>query len=460
MGRTFYIAEIDGDTRFQHVRLNIIESGIYINPGIAFMGFMNQNFYFVNDVKKKVGLNNVEIGYVKYLYKIRNAYKNNTEISYTYFTGPNGFHIRERVFIAGKIFPVLNAVYKGENANPKRIEIRSCNFTELRLLFGEPDYSRYSINYISIDNDKIKIFLPKEEMGINYATYLFDFLTNGSEMQRVATHGEFPDKETCELARNCTLYTDALPPGCWLTSDREDNNEVWKKSCEYILEFKQTGILAPFSQIADFYKHVDDKLPQFGHHIRWTKGAIPLVSALQALEGGASYIENSVEAILSELNVGICDYAITQFYELFYGKYKDAPLTNDADAYDFDLQFVKHEQGVVAPPIYAKTTRETINVFQAMADKDPQGDTMHIKDSWHGLGSLVISIFKNVAPEFDNPWNGDVTDSGFRTDLPLLMLWLDRHKPTSKSFRDKVDANGYLKEKYKKIIRDNEYEKK
>lgn len=457
MGRTFYIAEIDGDTRFQHVRLNIIESGIYINPGIAFMGFMNQNFYFVNDVKKKVGLNDVEIGYVKYLYKIRNAYKNNTEISYTYFTGPNGFHIRERVFIAGKIFPVLNAVYKGENANPKRIEIRSCNFTELRLLFGEPDYSRYSINYISIDNDKIKIFLPKEEMGINYATHLFDFLTNGSDTQRVATHGEFPDKETCELARNETLYTDALPSGCWLTSDREDNNEVWKKSCEYILEYKQTGILAPFSQIADFYKHVDDKLPQFGHHIRWTKGGYALVDALRVFESYVSYVTvNEIEIILSELNLGICDYAITQFYELFYGKYKNVPLKNDADAYAFDLQFVKHEQGVVAPPIYAKTTKETISIFQAMADKDLQGDTVHFHNSLLGFGALLTN---SITPEFDDPWKGDVTDAGFRTDFPLLMLWLDRHKPTSASFKDKVDANGYLKEEYKKIIRDNNYEK-
>ncbi|TRX34209.1 hypothetical protein FNW52_14345 [Flavobacterium sp. ZT3R18] len=83
---------------------------------------------------------------------------------------------------------------------------------------------------------------------------------------------------------------------------------------------------------------------------------------------------------------------------------------------------------------------------------------MHSKDSWHGLGSLVISIFESVVPEFDDPWKGDVTDAGFRTDLPLLMLWLDRHKPTSASFKDKVDANGYLKEDYKKIIRD--YEKK
>jgi hypothetical protein len=28
-------------------------------------------------------------------------------------------------------------------------------------------------------------------------------------------------------------------------------------------------------------------------------------------------------------------------------------------------------------------------------------DLMHFKDSWYRLGSFIISIFKNVTPEFD-----------------------------------------------------------
>ena len=86
---------------------------------------------------------------------------------------------------------------------------------------------------------------------------------------------------------------------------------------------------------------------------------------------------------------------------------------------------------------------KTIGVFQAMADKDPQ------KDIRHGLGGYL-----GVTPEFDNPWNGRVEDSGFRIDLPMLMLCLDRYKPTSTSFKGKVDSKGYLKEEYKKMIRD------
>lgn len=42
----------------------------------------------------------------------------------------------------------------------------------------------------------------------------------------------------------------------------------------------------------------------------------------------------------------------------------------------------------------------------------------------------------------------------------MLMLWLDLHKPNSISFKDKMDAHGYLKNEYKKNNRDNNYEKK
>ncbi len=66
------------------------------------------------------------------------------------------------------------------------------------------------------------------------------------------------------------------------------------------------------------------------------------------------------------------------------------------------------------------------------------------------------SIIYIKTPRFDDPWEGKVTDAGFRIDLPMLMLWLDRHKPTSTAFKGKTDSKGFLKEKYKKIIRDYE----
>lgn len=58
-----------------------------------------------------------------------------------------------------------------------------------------------------------------------------------------------------------------------------------------------------------------------------------------------------------------------------------------------------------------------------MVDQDAKGS--------HGFGGWLNdtgrSIFgSQIIPEFDDPWNGKVTDAQFRIDLPMLMLWLDR----------------------------------
>ena len=128
------------------------------------------------------------------------------------------------------------------------------------------------------------------------------------------------------------------------------------------------------------------------------------------------------------------------------GKYKDNPLDTNTKAYEFDLAFVKHEQGVVAVPIYAKASASAIEKYQDMADQDIKGA--------HGFGGFLLDKIEyfRVIPEFDEPWKGKVTDAGFRTDLPMLMLWLDRHKPTSENFKDKINDRGYLLKKYKEIL--------
>lgn len=214
----------------------------------------------------------------------------------------------------------------------------------------------------------------------------------------------------------------------------------------YIVKHKLQGVLAPFVQIADFYALLDYKITnETKHKTRWLKGAKKLVESLEIMDGGSIFIANDVETILNELNLGICDYAITQFYELFYGKYKDNPLIKLQDAYEWDLAFVEHEQGVVAVPIYSKANKITISRYQDMADQDAKG--------WHGLAGWGSNILLEIIPEFDDPWEGKVTDAKFRIDLPMLMLWLDRHKPTGDNFKDKIDEDGYLLEEYKKIIR-------
>lgn len=59
--------------------------------------------------------------------------------------------------------------------------------------------------------------------------------------------------------------------------------------------------------------------------------------------------------------------------------------------------------------------------------------------------------FITVFYSFDPP--AKVTDDQFRIDLPLLMLYLDKHKPTAKSFINHLNLDGTLNEEYKKIIR-------
>lgn len=431
----------------------VLHEGVYMNTGVAFMPFMKEGYHFIKEGAEKpnktLGLNDVETDFVKYLYKIREVNRTEGTLHYHWFSGPRGGAIRERVFLAGKIFPVMSIWYSGENieCTTAKITTKTTSIGELRTRFGETfnEYKKFSINYLSIDNDNIKIYVPQNSMGINYVNVLKDFLTNSDNTKVAASHGEFPDMETYTLATDNTQ----LQKGCWLIKDREANNTIWQDGCMYIVEHKLQGVLAPFSQIADFYTLLDNKIThETQHKTRWLKGAKKLVNSLKMFESIAAIgVDNDVETILNELNIGICDYAITEFYELFYGKYKNNPLNTLQKAYEFDLQFVKHEQGVVAVPIYSKTSEHTIRKYQDMADQDAKGI--------HGLGGWGIDniLRKKVIPQFDEPWQGEVTDAQFRIDLPMLMLWLDRHKPTSENFKGKIDKNGYLLEKFKKIIR-------
>ena len=432
---------------------NVIEADAHMNIGVALMPFMEDGFHFIKEdnissSEKAEGLNEVETGFVKYLYKIRKANRENKKLEYKTFSGPNRLYIRERIFIAGKIFPVMSISYSGEDidCSTSKITTKSVSGAELKLMFEglfEEDKA-FSNEYLSIDNDNIRLYLPKNtEIDIDYKNLLIDFLTNGTKTETAATHGEFPDLETYTLATGKTELKD----GCWLTKNRDANDDTWKNACMYILENKLQGVLAPFSQIADFYTLLDDKITNdTKHKTRWLKGAKKLVNSLKLMDGGFTLVANDVEIILNELNIGICDYAITQFYELFYGKYKDNPLEKRQDAYEWDLAFVQHEQGVVAVPIYSKTNKNTIDKYQDMADQDAKGS--------HGLGGWGIDkvLRRKVIPEFDEPWDGKVTDAQFRIDLPMLMLWVDRHKPTGENFKDKVDEKGYLLDKYKLII--------
>jgi len=411
-------------------------------------------------------LNETEIDFVKYLFKIRNANyyskkdKNNKDriVEYTRFSGPNENVKRERIFIAGKIFPVMNIFYSGSDADASdaKITLKQTSFGELRTRFGEDDHTLYNVNYISIDEDKIKIYLPKSFPGIDYEKTMLDFLRNGTLTEKTIG-GEFPDYETYKLA----LRSKAKPQkswkgedGSWLTADRANNKERWINGYSYIIKNKVQGRLAPFKQIYDFYNAVDTWVFRLGHRVKWCKGAKTLVEALSVLDAGTITIANDVEVILNELNLGICDFAITKFHELIYGKYATTPLKED-EAYKWDVAFITYEQGTIAPPIYKKTALQTIKKFQDMADKKvfDKADIIN----WHGTGSRVISLWppNDILPAFNDFMpKASVTDDKFRIDLPLLMLYLDKHTPKWSGFKGKLNSDGTVKDEIKNIIQD------
>lgn len=409
-------------------------------------------------------LNDIEIEFVKFLFTIRNAHiaNNDTDsfIKYKIISHPNGYSRRERVFIVGKIFPVMNLKYKRETTDARDIEIIDLSISD-RKSVDNLYWDRYGSKGIGIDNKRIVIFLPISYPGIDFPKLLFQFLT-GDKIVQHTIGGEFPDYDTYVLALQSKAFKfnewDGAD-GCWLKDDRSNNqnSERWRKGYMHIIKYKIPGRLAPFKQIYDFYNSVEIKLRDFKHKIKWTVGAKPLVLAMSegawylgAMDGGSSVIPNDVETTLNELNLAICDFAITQFYDLLFGKYSRNPRVG-VEAYEFDKQFITYEQQVVALNIYKKTPSETLRKLQEMVDKNIFSDL--------GLGARCLN---HITPAFDifKP-RASITDPYFRTDLPLLMLYLDRHKPDSKTLQfkehlikldEKDPANGTVDSYIKDII--------
>ncbi|MBP1166330.1 hypothetical protein JOE44_003214 [Chryseobacterium sp. PvR013] len=424
-------------------------------PSMSISDITQQEILAVKDREEDdvLFLNKTELNTVKTLFQIRNANYYRKHIKPIQLSDySTDIFPKERVFIVGKIFPVINILfnYAGvkdveQNVNPLVIEIVE-GASKVKYFDSAIHHSKY----INIDGGKIKILLPKNYVGNNFPQLMYDFLTNKNSVEKYIG-GEFPDYETYQLAlRNKAIKIQDWKgqDGSWLTKDRAENNDTWRRAYSYIIEHKIPGRLAPFKQIYDFYEGVDWNIKnRFGHEVKWCKGAKGLVKALSnSLEGGNSFLANDVETILNELNLGICDFAITKFHELMYGQYAKTPLKGDA-AYTWDKEFIQHEQGVVAPPIYGKTGSSTISRFQNMADKDPFG-------GWHGAGAQAISWFNDIVPAFDDfTPNAKVTDSQFRIDLPLLMLYLSKHKPKWYGFKGKLHSDGTVNNEIVKIIK-------
>gem|GEM_PF-1724794 len=219
---------------------------------------------------------------------------------------------------------------------------------------------------------------------------------------------------------------DQLGPYQWIKADRlAKTGTTWIKACEKITEDKAQGKLLPFAQVRDYYIWVTRKLDSMGHESRWVKGALYLVNELTGKYEGTlkmgTWSATEVIPLLEELNVGIVDYAITQFHRLMYGDLKDNPLKGN-DAYEFDKQFIETEQGQVALEIYQRY--EGTKALETM-------NGMFTKESWLGWAASFVS--KEI-PTHQKHYNADLTDpetnfgQDARTHVPLYMLYPDKHR--------------------------------
>ena len=225
-----------------------------------------------------------------------------------------------------------------------------------------------------------------------------------------------------------------LGPYEWLKEDRENNlSGSFDTAMENMTRDQVPDILLPFVQVRDYYVWVTRKLDEKGHESRWVKGALYLVDELadtydEGVTSGHWFVTPGQDVIplLEDLNVGIVNYAITQFHRLLYGDLKDDPLQG-VDAYEFDRQFIEHEQGEVAFSVYSEYEgTDAIETIDAMFNGTGFIGNAIDAMSWAGLA--------NGVPTFPDLTQADLTDpdSRFgqdaRTHIPLYMLYPDMHR--------------------------------
>lgn len=225
-----------------------------------------------------------------------------------------------------------------------------------------------------------------------------------------------------------------LGPYEWLKEDREnDLTGSFDTAMENMTRDQAQDILLPFVQVRDYYVWVTRRLDAMGHESRWVKGALYLVDELsdtydEGVTSGHWFFSPGQDVIplLEDLNVGIANFAITQFHRLMFGDLKDEPLKG-TDAYEFDKQFIEHEQGPVAQSVYS--------------EYDGTGALETIDAMFNGTGFIgnAIDVLSwmgaaNGVPTFPDLTQADLTDSNSnygqdaRTHIPLYMLYPDMHR--------------------------------
>jgi len=244
------------------------------------------------------------------------------------------------------------------------------------------------------------------------------------ELQTSPTNNEFESLEEFKLKTGETEL------GCyqWLKADRESQTGTWETAMTNMTKDEAQDVLLPFEQVRDYYVWVSRKLDAKGHESRWVKGALYLVDELsdtydEGVTSGRWGITpgKSVIPLLEDLNVGIVNYAITQFYRLLYGDLSDGALVGEA-AYQFDKDFIKEEQGPVAQEVYEDyDSTEAIEVMNKVFNGT-------------GLVGNAAEVMASEIPTFPGYFKTDLTDASTsygrnqRIDIPLYMLYPDRHQ--------------------------------
>jgi hypothetical protein len=231
--------------------------------------------------------------------------------------------------------------------------------------------------------------------------------------------------------------------GHWLTSDRTGKSNRWDNANWYNIENKAKGQYTEFDQITSFYEWVYNESRVQGHEVNWMKGAHLLETDLikmQVLETTSGVVPDELYNIMNDLAIGIADFAVEKFNELLIEN-SQTPIKGDK-AFYWDWNFIRKEQGEVAPPIYRKYTTGTddqqfaVFLMNVIAQKKAE-------PYMTSMPPVLKQLMASQVPAFP----GLVTDTQLRIQMPMMMLYPDRFKPTHPGLK-KMDINQFKNIKF------------
>ena len=218
----------------------------------------------------------------------------------------------------------------------------------------------------------------------------------------------------------------------WLRTDREQQNHRWRHVCSLITSTKKQNYFLPFHQINSYYRLMNYWIKGKKHQSQWVKGAYYLVNDLtdayyKGITLGSLFTDTDELKLLQDLNTNICNYAITKFYDLLYGTLVKPPLVG-GNAWNWDRNFIIHEQEVVAAPVYQGTTADARDWINKTFND--QGFLNWIRNpKWNGFVSFLhgLDLSGIYIPVFPNLYDSDITKAPTygqqaRINVPLGML--------------------------------------